>query len=259
MSKKIEFVKNKKEKKVHFNSVPAVTGTLMKHKKGFGFVVPEDETGNDIFIGKEDINDAMNGDTVSVVITGSSKTTGKREGVIDKIITRNVTEIIGTFDSSKNFGFVIPSDRRQNDDIFIKKKDFMGAQKGDKVVVTIIKYPEKGHSAEGAISEIISRYGEVGGDIKALIRSYNLIKTFPSSVNAEAAAVSKREASGDLSKRINLKERKIITIDGADAKDLDDAVSLSRLPNGNYLLGVHIADVSHYVVEGGPLDKEALK
>lgn len=259
MSKKIEFVKNKREKKVTYKGEPAVTGTLIKNKKGFGFVVPEEETGNDIFIGKEDLNNAMNGDLVSVVITGSSKTTGKREGVIDKIITRTVTEIIGTFDNSKNFGFVIPSDKKQNDDIFIKKKDFLGAKKGDKVVVTITKYPEKGHSAEGIISEIISRYGEAGGDIKALIRSYNLIKTFPSTVNAEASAIAKKEAPGDLTKRVNLRDRKIFTIDGADAKDLDDAVSLTRLANGNYLLGVHIADVSHYVTEGGPLDNEALK
>ncbi|MBK5262384.1 MAG: ribonuclease R [Peptostreptococcaceae bacterium] len=270
MNKKKEFVKSKKnkkivfsnaikEKKVTFINEPKETGTLMKHKKGFGFVVPDEETGNDIFISTDDMNNAMNGDKVSVRVTGSSTATGKREGIIENIITRNITEIVGTFDSSNNFGFVISDDKRQNDDVFIKKNDFKGAKKGDKVVVTISKYPEKGHKAEGFISEIISRYGEVGGDIKALIRSYNLIKTFPSSVNAEATAISKKETMTEAVKRLSLKDRKIITVDGADAKDLDDAISLSRLPNGNYLLGVHIADVSHYVAEGGRLDKEALK
>src|SRR5665647_1078146 len=248
MNKKKEFVKSKKnkkiafsnaikEKKVTFSNEPKETGTLMKHKKGFGFVVPDEETGNDIFISTDDMNNAMNGDKVSVRVTGSSTATGKREGIIENIITRNITEIVGTFDSSNNFGFVIPDDKRQNDDVFIKKKDFKGAKKGDKVVVTISKYPEKGHKAEGFISEIISRYGEIGGDIKALIRSYNLIKTFPSSVNAEATAISKKGTMTEAAKRLSLKDRKIITVDGADAKDLDDAISLSRLPNGNYLLG----------------------
>ncbi|MBK5246062.1 MAG: ribonuclease R [Peptostreptococcaceae bacterium] len=270
MDKKKEFAKSKKKKKFAFSNAtkgkkiadsnePIIKGTLMKHKKGFGFVVPEEETDNDIFISKDDMNNAMNGDTVSVRVTGSGTGTDKREGIIETIVKRNITEIVGTFDSSSNFGFVIPDDKRQNDDVFIKKKDFKGAKKGDKVVVTISKYPEKGHKAEGVISEIISRYGEIGGDIKALIRSYNLIKTFPSSVNAEATAISKKETTTEAAKRVRLSERKIITVDGADAKDLDDAISLSRLPNGNYLLGVHIADVSHYVSEGGHLDKEALK
>lgn len=270
MNKKKEFAKSKKkkkigfgnaikEKKVVFNNESMIKGTLIKHKKGFGFVVPEEETGNDIFIGSDDINNAMNGDYVSVKITNSSTKTDKREGTIVNIIKRNITEIVGTFDSSNNFGFVIPDDKRQNDDVFIKKKDFKGAKKDDKVVVTISKYPDKGHNAEGVITEIISRAGEIGGDIKALIRSYNLIKTFPSSVNAEASAMSKKDTEKEVAKRISLKDRKILTVDGADAKDLDDAISLSKLANGNYLLGVHIADVSHYVSEGGHLDKEALK
>jgi ribonuclease R len=270
MNKKKEFAKSKKKKKFEFNgakkenkitlkSGPEISGTLIKNKKGFGFVVPEEETGNDIFISQDGMNNAMNGDKVVVTIIEKSSTTGKREGIIKNIIERSTDEIIGTFDNSNNFGFVIPSDKRQNDDVFIKKKDFKGARKGDKVVAKISKYPEKGHKAEGAISEIISRYGEVGGDIKALIRSYNLIKTFPSSVNAEATAISKKEISVESAKRLKLEDRKIITIDGADAKDLDDAISLSRLQNGNYLLGVHIADVSHYVAEDGHLDKEAIK
>ena len=264
MSKKIEFVKNKREKKslpfkAPAKTGPLVTGTLMKHKKGFGFVVPEDEAGNDVFIGKDDINDAMNGDKVSVRILGTSKKTEKREGAIEEILARGVKEIVGTFDSSKSFGFVIPDNKRQNDDVFIKRKDFAGAKKGDKVVVTITKYPEKGNSAEGIISEIISRCGEAGGDIKALIRAYDLIKTFPSKVNAEATAMSKQEPEEEEVRRTSLRDRKTITIDGAHAKDLDDAVSLERLANGNFLLGVHIADVSHYIKEGGPLDKEAMK
>lgn len=263
MKKKKEFAEGKIGKKIEKNKKTAsetlVIGTLIKNKKGFGFVVPEEEIGNDIFIPKSGINNAMNGDKVSVSVSDESRITGKREGYIQVILKRSVTEIIGTFDSSKSFGFVIPDDKRFDEDVFVKKKDIKGAAKGDKVVVTILKYPENGKSAEGAISEIISRKGEIGGDIKALIRSYNLIKTFPSKVNAEATAMSKKDFTEEMNKRINLKDRKIITIDGADAKDLDDAISVSRLENGNYLLGVHIADVSHYVEEGGPLDKEALK
>lgn len=263
MNKKKEFVKHKEKKRtstgVGIKNAPVVIGTLMKNRKGFGFVVPEEGTGNDIFIGRNDLHDAMNGDRVSVRVLGESPVTGKREGVIEIILKRAITEIIGTFDSSKTYGFVIPDDKRLNDDVFIKKKDFMGARKGDKVVVTITRYPEKGKSAEGNITEIISRYGEAGGDIKALIRSYQLVKTFPSRVNAEATVMSRKETNEEISKRRDIRDRKIITIDGADAKDLDDAISLSRLPDGNYLLGVHIADVSHYVTEGGFLDKEALK
>jgi len=236
-----------------------IVGILSKHKKGFGFVIPETDQGGDIFIAPNAINGAMNGDSVSVRLLPPGETNRTREGVIQQILVRAATEIVGTFEKSKRFGFVVPDDRRFNDDIFILKKDFNGAQTGDKVVSKISKYPEKGNSAEGKIEEIISRSGEAGGDIKALIRQYNLTKDFPEKVDEEAKKIPLKITEEEIKKRVDLREKTIITMDGADAKDLDDAVSVEKLPNGNYMLGVHIADVSHYVTDSSQLDKEALK
>lgn len=236
-----------------------VTGILSKHKKGFGFVIPETDQGGDVFISPNSINDAMNGDAVVVRLLPPGETSRTREGVIQQVLTRAATEIVGTFEKSKRFGFVVPDDRRFNDDIFVMKKDFNGAQTGDKVVVKITKYPENGNSAEGKVQEIISRSGEAGGDIKALIRQYNLTKEFPEKVEAEAKKIPLKIAEEEIKNRVDLREKNIITMDGADAKDLDDAVSVEKLSNGNYLLGVHIADVSQYVTDSSQLDKEALK
>lgn len=246
--------KIKKNKKEEF-----VTGVLSKHKKGFGFVIPETDQGGDVFISPAGMNGAMNGDSVSARILPQGETARTREGVIENILARAATEIVGTFEKSKRFGFVVPDDRRINDDIFVLKKDFNGAQAGDKVVVKISKYPDKNNSAEGRIEEIISRRGEAGGDIKALIRQYNLTKEFPEKVDAEAKKIPLKITDEEIGKRVDLRDQTIITMDGADAKDLDDAVSVEKLPNGNYLLGVHIADVSHYVRDSSQLDKEALK
>ncbi len=236
-----------------------VVGILSKHKKGFGFVIPETEDGGDIFISPTGINGAMNGDSVSVKLLPPGQTSRTREGIIQQVINRAATEVVGTFEKSKRFGFVVPDDRRFNDDIFVLKKDFNGAKTGDKVVVKISKYPDKANSAEGKIDEIISRNGEAGGDIKALIRQYNLTQVFPEKVEAETKKIALKILKEEIQKRIDLREKTIITMDGADAKDLDDAVSVEKLFNGNYLLGVHIADVSHYVKDSSQLDKEALK
>lgn len=236
-----------------------IIGTLSKHKKGFGFVIPEEDKNGDIFISQSGINGAMNGDYVAVKLLPPWESDRTREGTIDVILKRAISEVVGTFEKSKRFGFVVPDDRRLNDDIFVLKRDFNGAQKGDKVVVKISRYPDKGDSAEGKIQEIISRSGEPGADIKSLIRQYNLTKDFPGKVQSEAEMLIKEISTMDIEKRRDLRDKTIITMDGADAKDLDDAVSVHKLENGNYLLGVHIADVSHYVRESGSLDKEALK
>ena len=236
-----------------------LTGILSKHKKGFGFVIPETDQNGDIFIAPNNINGAMNGDTVSALLLPPGETNRSREGVIQQILTRAAVEIVGTFEKSKRFGFVVPDDRRFNDDVFIMKKDFNGAQTGDKVVVKIMKYPDKSNSAEGRVSEIISRSGEAGGDIKALIRQYNLTQVFPEKVEAEAKKIPLKITEEEIERRVDLRDKTIITIDGADAKDLDDAVSVEKLDGGHYRLGVHIADVSHYVTDSSQLDKEALK
>lgn len=236
----------------------SLKGVLSKHKKGFGFVIPETGEGGDVFIAPNGINGAMNGDTVIVKLLPPGETSRTREGVIHQILERAAAEIVGTFEKSKRFGFVVPDDRRFNDDIFVLKKDFNGAQTGDKVVAKITRYPDKNNSAEGKIEEIISKCGEAGGDIKALIRQYNLKQEFPDKVEAETKRIPLKITDEEIKKRVDLREQNIITMDGADAKDLDDAVSVEKLPNGNFRLGVHIADVSHYVTDGSQIDKEAL-
>ena len=246
-------LKGKKRKEV------IIEGVLSKHRKGFGFVIPKDDQGGDVFISPNSINGAMNGDTVSVRLLPPGETNRSREGVIHQVLKRAAVEIVGTFEKSKRFGFVVPDDRRFNDDIFVQKKDFNGAQTGDKVVAKITRYPDKNNSAEGKIEEIISRKGEAGGDIKALIRQYNLTQEFPEKVEAEAKKIPLKITEDEIKRRVDLREKTIITMDGADAKDLDDAVSVDKLSNGNYRLGVHIADVSNYVTDSSQLDKEALK
>lgn len=236
-----------------------LTGILSKHRRGFGFVKCEGLE-KDVFISADSMGGAMNGDEVEVDLIPEYFWRDSPEGIITKVLNREITEVAGTFEKSKKFGFVVPDGKKFNEDIFIRKKHFSGAKKGDKVVAQIIKYPDRHNSAEGRIIEIISRAGQAGGDIKAIARNYNMRETFPSKVNAEAKAVSRRKISDeDLKNRRDLRGKKIFTIDGADSKDFDDAVSIELLDNGNYLLGVHIADVAHYVKEDGPLDQEALE
>ncbi len=236
-----------------------LTGIIMKHRRGFGFVRCE-EMDRDIFIAADSMGGAMSGDTVEVDLVPEYLWGESPEGIVTKVLNRKITEIAGTFEKSKKFGFVIPESRKYREDIFVRKKDFSGAKRGDKVVVQITKYPDRNNSAEGKITEIISRAGEPGGDIKAIARGYDMRQTFPSRVNAEAKAMKRKGITReDIERRRDLREKKIFTIDGADSKDFDDAVSIELLDNGNYLLGVHIADVAHYVKESGPLDKEALK
>lgn len=234
-------------------------GILDKNRKGFGFVTCEG-LDSDVFIAASCMNGAMNGDEVEVDLVPEYLWKDSPEGIITKIVERNTEEVAGTFEKSKKFGFVIPESRKQKEDIFVRKKDFSGAQRGDKVVVKITRYPDKNNSAEGRITEIISRFGQPGGDIKTLARSYGMRDTFPSRASAEAKSVRKRGVTEeDIEGRRDLRKKTVFTIDGADSKDFDDAVSIEVLENGNYMLGVHIADVAHYVEEGGPLDKEALK
>ena len=242
----------KKKRKMH-------TGILSKHPRGFGFVTCEDIE-KDVFIAAGSMGGAMNGDEVEVDLIPEYLWKQSPEGIIVKVLSRKTEEVAGTFEKSRKFGFVVPESRKYREDIFIRKKDFAGAQRGDKVVARITKYPDHENSAEGKIIEIISRAGQPGGDIKTIARSYDMRESFPSRAAAEAKAMKKRGIRPeDLTGRRDLRKETIFTIDGADSKDFDDAVSLKILDNGNYLLGVHIADVAHYVEEDGPLDKEALK
>ena len=234
------------------------SGILEKHPKGFGFVRMEE--GGDIFVSKNDMMGAMNGDMVEVALLPPYLWNRSKEGIITGILKRNTAEVVGTFQNNRKFGFVIADDKKLREDIFIKKDFFRGAQDGDKVVAKITKYPDKNSGAEGKITEIIAKEGQTGSDVLSMIRGAGLFETFPSRCNAEAKARSREEIAKEATWfRIDLRNKNTITIDGPNAKDLDDAVSIDRLPNGNRLLGVHIADVSHFVEEDGYLDREALK
>ena len=175
-----------------------------------------------------------------------------------KIFELEKNTIVGTYQKSRNFGFVVPDDKKLGSDIYIAKKDAMKAKNNQKVVVEITKLPKKDKSAEGKIIEIIGHIDQAGVDMMSLIKEYDLPYEFPEPVLKEARKIAQEVDENDIKNRKDLRGEEIFTIDGEDAKDLDDAVNVKKLDNGNYILGVHIADVSHYVKEGSFLDKEAV-
>jgi len=235
-----------------------VRGRLEAHPKGYGFVIPEEEAEEDIYIHALDMKGAMHGDTVLVRVQKRNRD-GRAEGEIVRILKRANQTVVGTYRDERHFGFVIPDDRRITTDILIPQGASNQAQEGQKVVVRITKYPEKRLSAEGEVIEILGYKHEPGVDILSIIRKYDLPEQFPAEVLAEAEQVPEEVAAEEIAQRKDLRGKSIVTIDGEDAKDLDDAVSVERLPNGNWLLGVHIADVSYYVKEGSALDREAYR
>ena len=233
-----------------------VRGKLTGHAKGFAFVVPDEPGMDDIFIPPTETNNAMHGDTVLVRV--STESSGqRREGSIIRIIERGVQQIVGTYVESKNFGFVVPDDKKFASDIFIPKAASKGAVEGHKVVVKLTTYPEGRKSAEGEVITILGHKNDPGVDILSIIHKHGLPMAFPDEVLQQANAVPDTIDESELTNRRDLRGETIVTIDGADAKDLDDAVTVSKLENGNYKLGVHIADVSYYVKEGSPIDREA--
>ena len=234
-----------------------IEGIFRRHERGFGFVIVEDQE-DDIYIAKEDSKDAFSGDRVLVKL--KKKSTGARqEGIILKVIEHKKDTLVGTFQKNKNFGFVIPDDKKLCRDIFISKKNFGKARNNHKVLVQITKYPQKGKKAEGKILEVIGNVNEAGIDMLSLIKDYDLPYRFPKDVVKEAQKFGDKINPNDIAGRVDLRGKyDIFTIDGEDAKDLDDAVCVQMLENGNYKLDVHIADVSHYVQENTLLDKEAL-
>ena len=236
-----------------------VTGTLQCHQRGFGFVLPRDDMYEDVYIPADGINGAMHNDRVIAKITKGRADGGRTEGEIVRILERANRRVVGTYEKSRNFGFVVPDDPRILDDIFVAREDALGAREGDKVVVEIQRWPEKRRNPEGRIIEVLGHRGDIGVDVLSIIRSYDIPEEFPAAVLHEAEALPGDIPQGELEKRADLRDMKIVTIDGADAKDLDDSVSVERLQNGNFRLGVHIADVAHYVAENSLLDKEAYR
>ena len=231
-------------------------GTYRKNQKGFGFVKLEGQE-EEIYISKENSYNALNGDTVAIKIISEKEADKKAEGKIVKIVRHEKDTVVGTFQKNRNFGFVVPDDKNFGTDIFISKLHWGKARNNHKVLVKIIKYPEKGKNAEGEIIEVLGGVNEAGVDMLSLIRQYELPYKFPEEVVSEAKAFGNKINEKNLEGRRDLRQDIIFTIDGEDAKDLDDAIHVEKLTNGNYRLDVHIADVSNYVREKTELDKEA--
>ncbi|MEK5489836.1 ribonuclease R [Paenibacillus sp. FSL R7-0297] len=234
-------------------------GRLQAHAKGFAFLIPDDRDHPDVYIHANDLKGAMNGDIVLIRITSKSPSGGRMEGEVERILIRGVSQTVGVFQSLETYGFVLPDDKRINRDIFIPKQSFKGAVDGEKVVVRIVNYPEGRAAAEGEIIEILGHKDDPGVDILSVIRKHQLPEAFPAEVMTEAEQAPDSITDEEIIQqgRRDLRGLNIVTIDGADAKDLDDAVNVERLENGHYKLGVHIADVGYYVREGSELDKEA--
>ncbi len=233
-------------------------GIFRGNQKGFGFVKIENME-NEIYVSRGDTKDAIDGDEVIVkLLENQSREDKNPEGKIVKVVSHSRNTIVGTFQKSKNFGFVVPNDKKMNTDIYVSKKNSKKAKNNQKVVVQITKYPQGNKSAEGKIIEIIGHINQAGVDMLSLIKEYNLSYEFPEKVIEEAKSLKQEIAKKDIPNRLDLREKEIFTIDGEDAKDLDDAVAVEKLENGNYLLNVSIADVSYYVKENSLLDREAM-
>ena len=232
------------------------TGKFTANARGFGFVETE-ELETDIFIGEMDVKGAMHGDTVEVRIRTFRG--GKRpEGVVVKILERGITEVVGTFQRRKNFGFVVCDNQKILQDIYIPLGEINGASDGQKVVAEITSYAERGKKPEGKIKEVLGFLEIPGTDILCIAKEYQLPLGFTEKQINQADRVAKPVSEADMYGRMDLRDTVMVTIDGEDAKDLDDAVSMEKVGD-LYRLGVHIADVANYVQESSALDKEALK
>lgn len=236
-----------------------ITGKLDAHEKGFGFLISQDKERADIFIPAENMNGAMNGDKVIVNITRRKQGDKREEGEVLRILERSNTTIVGTFEDNKSFGFVVPDDHKIGYDIFIPKAKTKGAKTNQKVVIEITTWPEPRRNPEGKVLEVLGYLSEKGTDILSIIRQFDLPEEFPKPVKRIAEEIEQEIDPEEAKRRVDLRDLNTFTIDGFDAKDIDDAVSIEIKENGNYKLGVHIADVSHYVKTNSILDKEAYK
>ena len=233
-----------------------VVGRLQGNAKGFAFLVAPNRP-QDVYIAASNLSGAMHGDRVIARLLPNSQ--GKKdEGEVIRILERVNHRIVGRFEGGEHVGFCRPDERRIGQDIVISHGATKGAQTGDRIVVRIIHFPDgKQHLATGEVEEVLGRMGDPGVDVLAVMRQYDLPHEFPDEVKEQVAKMQLEVGPEDVKGRLDLRELPTITIDGPDAKDLDDAISVERLASGNYRLGVHIADVGHYVRPGTPLDREA--
>ena len=232
-----------------------LAGVFTAHAKGFGFVTVEGME-EDIFIGEDNTHGAMHQDTVQVMVKPGIS--GKRrEGVVTKILSRGTVKLVGVYQESKNYGFVIPDNERFIRDVFSPKEQSKGAMNGHKVVVELTDYGTERKNPEGKVVEILGHISDPGTDVLSIVKGYDLPTEFPEKVMNQAEKVPDAISEADMAGRMDLRNLQMVTIDGEDAKDLDDAVSLTK-EGENYVLGVHIADVANYVQERSALDREAL-
>lgn len=235
-----------------------IYGRMQGNPRGYGFFIPADGS-NDLFVPAESMHGVMNGDMVWVRKTDTTSRNGNEEAEVVLIAVRAQNRIVGTYEADGEDGYVVPDDAKLYMDVLIMRGENGGAKTGEKVVANILQYPDGRRPLLGRVTEVLGGKNEKGTDILSVIRRMDLPDAFSKGLTDQARRLNKPVRADEIVRREDLRASLIITIDGEDAKDLDDAISLSKLDCGNYLLGVHIADVSHYVAEGTPLDKEAYK
>ncbi|PID20972.1 ribonuclease R [Sporosarcina sp. P3] len=231
-------------------------GKFIGHAKGFGFVVPEEVEGDDVFIPPHEVNSAMNGDIVFVRVSDDSFG-DRREGVVTKVVERKTTQVVGTYQAHEGYGFVLPDDKKLPMDLYIEKGHSLEAVEGQKVIAEITNWPSDENKATGMITKILGHKNDPGVDILSIIHKHGIAIEFPENVMEHATSVPTTVQPEDFEGRKDLRNELTMTIDGADAKDLDDAISVFKEDNGSYRLFVHISDVSYYVTENSPMDVEA--
>lgn len=232
-----------------------VTGNIRINPKGFGFIINEPE---DLYVSGSNMNSAMDGDLVMARIVGEGTDTTSTEAEIVKILKRNTDKIVGEYSDNKDFGFVIPIDSKQSYDVFIARKNKGDARNKDIVVCKITRYPNNGKKPEGKIIEILGKKNNLDVEIESEVVQKGVKSEFDKKTINYVNDIEEKISTKEIKRRYDLREKLTFTIDGDDAKDLDDAISIEKKDNGNYVLGVHIADVSHYIKENSPADKEAL-
>ena len=259
LEKDMYFIETKKGRIIPPTQAGLFVGKFISHRKGFGFIESDSEHERDLYIQSKDVNGAVHGDRVVAEITKEASGYKRAEGKVIQIIKRNTTQIVGVFKPHENFAFVVPKRNEFRTDVYIPKKFFNEAREDDMVVVEITKWEVDDKKPEGKVIEVLGNKDNRGIEIESIIREHGLPLEFEQKVLDNANFVAVPIPEEEYERRRDLRDKHIFTMDGADAKDLDDAIQVEMLDNGNYLLGVHIADVTHYVKEKSNLDKEALK
>ncbi|PLS19767.1 ribonuclease R [Bacillus sp. M6-12] len=255
---KEEILAVSKRNRISLKNDNVVVGKFYYNPKGYGFIVSSNDKKDVYFISNTHIQHALHEDVVIATILPNVEDS-KKEADIQVIIQRQFDKVIGTYIANESFGFVIPDNSKVNMDIYIPQGSTLGANSYDKVICKIVKYPERDRNPEGEIVEVLGLRFERGVDLLSVIKGHNLRDEFPIKVLNQVEKLSDDISEEEIAIRRDLRKETIFTIDGEDSKDLDDAVSIEKLENGHYRLGVHIADVSHYVKENSKVDKEALE